>query len=42
MKHLRTAFLLLVLSFAVGTLAQGPGPAKPAPSPAPQAQTYAY
>jgi len=38
MKHLRTVCLLLVLSFAVGSLAQGTGQSAP-PSPAPQAQT---
>jgi hypothetical protein len=38
MKHLRIFCLLLVLSFAVGAMAQGK-PATPAASPAPQAQT---
>ncbi len=38
MKHLRTACLLLVLSFAIGSLAQGTGQSAPT-SPAPQAQT---
>jgi hypothetical protein len=39
MKHVRTFCLLLVLSFAVGAIAQTPAAAaKPAP-PAPQAQT---
>jgi hypothetical protein len=38
MKHLRIFCLSLVLSFAVGALAQTK-PATPAPSPSPQAQT---
>ncbi len=37
MKHLRTACLLLVLSFAIASLAQGTGQSAP-PTPAPQAQ----
>jgi hypothetical protein len=37
MKHLRTACLLFVLSFAIASLAQGAGQSAP-PTPAPQAQ----
>ena len=37
MKHLRTACLLLVLSFAIASLAQGTGQSA-SPTPAPQAQ----
>jgi hypothetical protein len=37
MKYLRTACLLLVLSFAIASLAQGTGQSAP-PTPAPQAQ----
>lgn len=39
MRHLRKIFFLLVLSLAIGALAQGGGAASKTPTPAPQAQT---